>query len=80
MLEVVQSCANYATHLLQAIQLELVLHAALGHEVVESLADVGSVRLIMVSDALVSGGQLPHEAQKFIEFDVVSRHQPMLSK
>ena len=69
-----QSCANYATHFFKAIQLELVLHAALGDEVVESLADVGCVRLVMVSYALVAGGEVPHEAHKFVEIDVVSGH------
>ena len=80
MLEIVQGSANYATHFLQAIQFQFVFHAPFGHKVVESLANIGSVRLIMVSDALITGGEMAHEAHKFIEIDVVSGHEPVFSK
>ena len=70
-LEIMQSCANNATHLLETIELELVFHATFGHKVVESLANVGSMRLVMVSNALVTCGEIPYETHEFIEIDVV---------
>ena len=70
-LEIMQSCAYNATHFLQAIQFEFVFHAALSHEIVERLADVGCMCLVMISYAFITGGQMPDKAHKFIEIDVV---------
>ena len=80
MLEVVQGCGDYTAHLLEAVQFELIFHAALGHEVVESLANIRCVRLVVICYTFVPCGEMSHEAHQFTEIDIISRDQAMLSK
>ena len=79
-LEVVQGRGNYAAHLLEAVQLELVFHATLSHEIIKRLADIRSVRLIVISYTFISRGKMSHEVHQFIEIDIIGRYQAMLSK
>ena len=80
MLEVVQGGGDDAAHLFEAVQFEFIFHAALSHEVVESLANVRSVRLVVIRYTFVPCGEVLHEVHQFIEIDIIRRHQAMLSK
>ena len=54
MLVIVQRCTNVATHLLQIVKPNSIFDTSVNGEVVESLAYIGSVRLIMIRDSLIS--------------------------
>ena len=65
--EVVKGCGDEATHLLQIVQLQLLLYPAFHAEVVESLADICRVRLIVISDVFIAVGKGPHKVHQVAE-------------
>ena len=70
MFKIMHCRRNVTTHLLKVIQFELVFHAAVDAEVIERCADIRRVRLIMVSDLLISCGQIPNEAHQVCQVEV----------
>ena len=62
MLVIVQRRTNVATHLLQIVKPNSIFDTSVNGEVVESLADVGRMRLVMICDLFVPSGKAPHEA------------------
>ena len=64
MLEVVETSGDQATHLLQIVKLQFVLHPAFSCEVVKGLANVSCVRLVVVSNVLVASSESAQKAHQ----------------
>ena len=56
MLKIVQRRTNITAHLLQIVKPDSVFNTSIYREVVECLADIGSVRLVMIRDSLIPSG------------------------
>lgn len=80
MLKIVQSCADVAAHLLQIVQLNPIFHTPIHSKVVEGLADIGGMRLIVISYSLVSCAQFPNEAHQTCEVYIATAYKTVLGE
>ena len=79
-LKVVQGCRDQTAHVLQIVQLKLVLHSTADSEVIEGLADIGRMRLIVIRDVLVSVGESFHEGHQPAELEFARADQALLGE
>ena len=79
-LEIVQSCADVAAHLLQIVQLNPIFHTPIHRKVVEGLADVGGMRLIVISYSFVACAQFSNEAHQTCEVYVATAYKTMFGE
>ena len=62
MFKIMKCCTNIAAHLFEIVKLNSIFNATIHREVVESLADVGRMRLVVIGDLFVPSSKAPHEA------------------
>ena len=77
MVVIVQGSGYQAACLLQVVKLKEVFQATFDREVVESLADISRVRLVVISDALVSHCQSLYEVDEIVEVKPVVSNEVM---
>lgn len=77
MVVIVQGSGYQTACLFQVVKLKEVFQATFDREVVESLADISRVRLVVISDALVSHCQSLHEVEEIVEVKPVVSNQVM---
>lgn len=79
-LEIVQGCTYVTAHLLEVVKFNLIFDSTIDSKVVKGLADIRSVRLVVVSDNLVPSCQTSHEAHEVCKVYVAASDQAVLGE